>query len=150
VEVDCDGFRVVLDPPSAPRAEGLSVDFVTGPGGTGFAIENPNEPPKVKQLSATELKAMMDRGVPFELIDVRTEQERAAARIAGSRRLDQETHDYLVALDRDATIVFHCHFGGRSQSAAEHFLQQGFRNVYNLRGGIDAWSQLVDPSVPRY
>jgi len=47
--------------------------------------------------------------------------------------------------------VFHCHHGIRSQSAAEYFLREkGFRNLYNLRGGIDAWSQLVDPSVPRY
>ena len=46
--------------------------------------------------------------------------------------------------------MFHCHHGGRSQRAAEHFLALGFRNVANLAGGIDAWSQEVDPSVPRY
>ena len=48
-------------------------------------------------------------------------------------------------------MLFQCHHGIRSQSAAEYFLrEQGFSNLYNLRGGIDAWSQLVDPSVPRY
>lgn len=47
-------------------------------------------------------------------------------------------------------MVFHCHHGGRSQAAAERFLAQGFQKVYNVRGGIDAWSQTVDPSVPRY
>jgi monothiol glutaredoxin len=47
-------------------------------------------------------------------------------------------------------LVFHCHHGGRSQRAAEHFAALGFTNVWNVAGGIDAWSQEVDPSVPRY
>ena len=53
-------------------------------------------------------------------------------------------------LDRDALIVFQCHHGIRSQNAAEYFRQQGFTNLCNLQGGIDAWSLQVDPSVPRY
>jgi rhodanese-related sulfurtransferase len=110
----------------------------------------PNEPPKVREISATELKAMMDRGAPFELIDVRTPAERATAMIAGSRLLDQETYESLLRMDRSATIAFHCHLGDRSRSAAEHFRQQGFLNLYNVRDGIDGWSRLVDASVPRY
>jgi monothiol glutaredoxin len=47
-------------------------------------------------------------------------------------------------------LVLHCHHGGRSQAAAEHFRSRGFTNVHNLVGGIDAWSTDVDPSVPRY
>jgi len=144
-------MTIRLDPSSARRADGLSIDFVTGPDSAGFTIENPNEPPRVRQISATELKAMMDGRFSFELVDVRTEDERAIAKIEGSRLLNQESHHYLLSLDRNTTIVFHCHHGIRSQSAAEYFLrEEGFRNLYNLRGGIDAWSQLVDPSVPRY
>ena len=109
-----------------------------------------NEPPTVRQLSAPELKAMLDSGVTFELVDVRTEGERAIAKIEGSRLLDKDCHDYLLGLDRSTTIVFQCHHGIRSQSAAEYFLRAGHRNLYNLQGGIEAWSQLVDPSVPRY
>ena len=151
LDVDCGGITILLDPSSARRADGLSIDFVGGPDGAGFAIENPNEPPRVRQISATELKAMMDRRLSFELVDVRTEDERAIAKIEGSRLLNEESHHYLLSLDRNTTIVFHCHHGIRSQSAAEYFLREaGFRNLYNLRGGIDAWSQLVDPSVPRY
>ena len=97
-----------------------------------------------------ELKAMMDRGTPFELIDVRTPAERATAMIAGSRLLDQETYDSLLRMDPSTTIAFHCHLGERSRSAAEHFRQQGFLNLYNLQEGIDGWSRFVDPSVPRY
>jgi monothiol glutaredoxin len=106
--------------------------------------------PAIQQLSAPELKAMIDSGVSFELVDVRTEEERAIARIEGSRLLDKAYHDYLLGLDRNTTIVFQCHHGIRSQFAAEYCQHEGFRNLYNLRGGIDAWSQLVDPSVPRY
>ena len=151
VEVDCGGITLLLDPLSAQRAEGLSIDFLSGPEGSGFEIEHPNAPPRVKQISAAELKAMMDRAVPFELVDVRTEEERSIAKIEGSRLLNEEGHAYLLTLDRNTTIVFHCHHGIRSQAAAEYFLRGvGFRNLYNVRGGIDAWSEIVDPSVPRY
>jgi monothiol glutaredoxin len=109
-----------------------------------------HEPPPIQQLSAPELKALLDRGTAIELVDVRTEQERATAIIAGSRLLDQAYHDALLLRDRDTPIVFQCHHGIRSQQAAEYFRREGFRNLYNLRGGIDAWSLLVDPSVPRY
>jgi monothiol glutaredoxin len=151
LDVDCGGITIRLDPSSARRADGLSIDFLGGPDAAGFTIENPNEPPRVRQISATELKAMMNRGLSFELVDVRTEDERVIAKIDGSRLLNEESHHYLLSLDRNTTVVFHCHHGIRSQSAAEYFLREaGFRNLYNLRGGIDAWSQLVDPSVPRY
>lgn len=104
----------------------------------------------IQQLSAPELKQMIDSGVPFELVDVRTDEERALASIDGARLFDRAYHDHLLALDRGTTLVFQCHHGIRSQSAAEYFLGLGFDRLFNLRGGIDAWSQLVDPSVPRY
>jgi|SRR5476649_1162577 monothiol glutaredoxin len=110
----------------------------------------PDQPPMIRQLSAPDLKELIDSGAPFELVDVRTEWERDIARIEGSRLLDQAYHDYLLTLDRNTTIVFQCHHGIRSQSAAEYCLGEGFANLFNLRGGIDAWSQLVDPAVPRY
>ena len=93
---------------------------------------------------------MIDSGASFELVDVCTEEERAIAKIDRSRLLDQQYYDYLLGLDRNTAIVFQCHHGIRSQSAAEHCLREGFRNLSNLRGGIDAWSQLVDSSIPRY
>ena len=104
----------------------------------------------IRQISAIELKAMKDSGAAFELVDVRTEGERAVAYIEGAQLLDQALHDRLLTLDRGTPIVFQCHHGIRSQSAADYFLQKGFTNLYNLQGGIDAWSQRVDPSVPRY
>jgi monothiol glutaredoxin len=53
-------------------------------------------------------------------------------------------------LPKDTPIAFFCHHGNRSRGAAEHFLKQGFTNIYNLAGGIDAWSREVEPTVPRY
>jgi monothiol glutaredoxin len=93
---------------------------------------------------------MFESGTPIELVDVRTHEERAMAAIDASRLLDQSYHDELLLRDRDTPLVFQCHHGVRSQHAAEYFRAQGFRNLYNLRGGIDAWSVLVDPSIPRY
>ena len=104
----------------------------------------------ILQLSAPELKTLIEGEQPLELVDVRTAEECAIARIARARLLDQEYYQELLARDRDTLIVFQCHHGIRSQSAAEHFEAAGFRNLYNLQGGIDAWSRLVDPSVPRY
>ena len=109
-----------------------------------------HEPPPIRQLSAPDLKALLESGTAIELVDVRTEAERAIAAIDGSRLLDQAYHDELLLRDRETLIVFQCHHGIRSQHAAAYFQREGFRNLYNLRDGIDAWSLLVDPSVPRY
>jgi len=109
-----------------------------------------NEAPPIRQVSAPELKALIESGAPFELVDVRTDDERAFASIQGFRLLDRAYHDALLGLDRQTLLVFQCHHGIRSQQAAEYFRRQGFINLCNLQGGIDAWSLLVDPSVPRY
>ena len=104
----------------------------------------------IRQISAPELRQLLDAGTPLVLVDVRTDQERAIAHIEGSQLLTQDTYQELLALDRATPLVFQCHHGIRSQSAAEHFVQQGFVDVANLAGGIEAWSLLVDPTVPRY
>ncbi len=148
IEVPTNGPTLWMDPASARRADGLSIDFVTGDGG-GFKIENPNEPPKVKQIAAPELKAMLERG-EITLFDVRPSSERDIASIAAAHALDAQGQALLFSLDRGAAVAFHCHHGVRSQDAASQLIGEGFRNVYNLKGGIDAWSNLVDPSVPRY
>jgi monothiol glutaredoxin len=82
------------------------------------------------------------------VVDVRTEEERAVARIDGSRLLDHAYHDASPARSRHADRV-PVHHGVRSQYAAKYFRQHGFRNLYSLAGGIDASSLLVDPAVPR-
>jgi monothiol glutaredoxin len=149
IEVKVGDLSIFLDPASALRADGMSIDFVNGPHGAGFKLENPNEPPKVKSLSAVEVKKMLDEG-KVTLFDVRPEAERAVASIAQARSLDAEGMAALLAMPKDAPIAFHCHHGVRSRNAAEKILREGFRNLYNLEGGIDAWSATVDRAVPRY
>jgi monothiol glutaredoxin len=105
----------------------------------------------ITQITAPELRAMLDRGEPLELVDVRTEEESAIAAIDGARLFSESTHQHLLGLDRATPVVFQCHHGIRSQAAAEYYLREhGFQNLFNLDGGIDAWSRLVDPNVPRY
>jgi monothiol glutaredoxin len=81
---------------------------------------------------------------------VRTEKERATAKLPGTKLLDDAQMAAIEKLPRETPLAFHCHHGGRSRAAAEHFLKLGFKTVYNMAGGIEAWSKDVDPSVPRY
>ena len=150
VAVQANGLTVLVDRGSCGRADGLSIDVVESADGPGFKLENPNAPNAVRQLTPRELAAKREAREPFHLFDVRTAEEEAQARIEGARLVTQEVAGEIERLDKDAVLVFHCHHGGRSQKAAEHFASLGFRNVYNLAGGIDAWSREIDPNVPRY
>jgi monothiol glutaredoxin len=148
VELTVQGLTLYLDAASARRADGISIDFIAGEQ-AGFKIDNPNQPARVLPLTPAEIKALLDQGA-VQLFDVRPDHERALASISAARPLDEAGQQYLLSLDRQAPIAFLCHHGMRSQSAAEQLIGEGFRNVYNVRGGIHAWSETVDPSVPRY
>ena len=148
--VESSGVAVYVDRASAARLDGASIDFVNDAQGGGFQIASPHEPPKVRALSVTELKAMLDRKEPLQLWDVRPESERQVASIAAAKMLDEAAMKSLEQADKSTTLVLHCHHGGRSQRVAEQLVKNGWKRVFNLTGGIDAWSQSVDPSVPRY
>ncbi|HEY8076307.1 MAG TPA: Grx4 family monothiol glutaredoxin [Labilithrix sp.] len=148
LEIESNGVKVLFDKQSAKRADGVRISWVVD--GGAFKIENPNEPARVKPLTAPELAAWRDQKKAFELFDVRPENERALAKLDFAKALDAAGEKHLLSLPKDAAIVFHCHHGTRSRSAAERVLREGFSNVYNLEGGIDAWSQKIDPKVPRY
>ncbi|OGW82396.1 MAG: molybdenum cofactor biosynthesis protein MoeB [Omnitrophica bacterium RIFCSPHIGHO2_02_FULL_51_18] len=103
------------------------------------------------EISAKELKAKMDREEKFVLIDVREPNEFEINKIPGAKLIPLGTLPERVSeLDSADEIVIHCHFGGRSAKACELLQKIGYKKVKNLAGGIDAWSQDVDPSVPRY
>ncbi len=102
-------------------------------------------------VTPPELKQWQDEGRGFVLLDVRTPQEHSLASIPGARLIPlQELARRVEELDREADIVVHCHHGQRSERAAAFLRGQGFATVRNLVGGIDAWSEQVDPGVPRY
>ncbi len=102
-------------------------------------------------ITVRELKARMDKGDKIFLLDVREPHEYSLAKIEGSVLipLGQVPHS-LKQLDPTAEIVAYCHKGMRSADAVGFLLQQGFSNVKNLIGGIEAWSIEIDQSVPRY
>ncbi len=150
VTVESGGITLQLDRASAARAEGVTIDFIEDASGAGFKIENPNRPAQVRQIDAKALKALLDSGKITAFYDVRTEKERGVAKIDGAKLLDDDAMKEAESLAKDTHIAFHCHHGNRSRAAAEHFIKEGFTNVYNLAGGIDAWSRDVDAKVPRY
>ena len=151
IRVESNGVTVLFDVASAQKAKGLSVDVEETVQGTAFRIDNPNAPSPVGRMSPAELVAARRAADDAPtLVDVRTSDERARAVIDGSILLDDEGLRTVSALPKDTKLVFYCHTGVRSMSAAEHFRAEGFTDVHNLEGGIDAWSREADPSVPRY
>jgi monothiol glutaredoxin len=116
--------------------------------GRGLVIENPNAPPKVRELAPADAAARLAAGT-LTLVDVRPAQERALAALAGGFQTLDNGAAALEALPKDTPLAFLCHHGGRSAQAAEHFRQLGFREVHNVTGGIDAWAD-VDTSIPKY
>ena len=103
-----------------------------------------------RNLSVADADARARDG-SITLVDVRPPAERDIAAVtAPFQGLEDGGLERLLALPKDAPLAFLCHHGGRSAQAAMYFAQQGFSDVYNVVGGIDAWSLEVDPAVPRY
>ena len=103
------------------------------------------------EIGVTQLKEKLDRGDNFVLIDVREPREYRICSIPGSMLIPLgELPRRIGELDRTAEIVVHCKSGGRSAQACGVLRRAGFERVRNLAGGILAWSDKVDPSVPKY
>ncbi len=145
VVVVTSGLTIAMDPRTARRADGLTIDWVEGPSGAGFKLENPNESSPLRRLRPADVLRMLRERSAFVLIDARPAVERARAAIGAARPLDDE----LESLPRDANLVFVGHHSSDGQRAARRFFERGFRNVAYVVGGIDAWSTL-DPEIPRY
>jgi monothiol glutaredoxin len=144
-----NGLEVRFDAASAQRARGASIDWTRTPHGEGLAIFLPQAPQAIRSLDVHQLKQRMQAG-DITVVDVRPEQDRAFAPFAGAEPFTPETHARLTALPKDAALAFICHHGNSSRNAAEHFREHGFTNLWNVEGGIDAWSVEIDPSIPRY
>jgi monothiol glutaredoxin len=150
IAVEHDGIRAQFDMASARRAQGLTIDWVDDERGRGLVIDNPNAPPQVKTMAVVEANARAAAG-SLTLIDVRPPEERALAAVnVPFSVFDGDALSHLEALPKDTPLAFLCHHGGRSAQAAEHFRGLGFREVYNVEGGIEAWALEADEHVPRY
>lgn len=147
---EVDGLKIHLDLASAPRAQGLEIDWVEDARGAGLSVRNPNAPSAVKSLSVQALQQRIAAG-DIDVIDVRPAADRATAPFPHPHRvLDATSMATLGALPKDTPLAFLCHHGNSSRQAAEQFRTLGFREIYNVEGGIDAWSQQIDPGVARY
>jgi rhodanese-related sulfurtransferase len=105
----------------------------------------------VREVSVTELKQRRDRGECPVVVDVREAWEVQLASIPGVVHLPMnEIPARFAELDRNAETIVMCHAGGRSMRVAQFLAQKGFANVANLSGGIAAWSEEVDATVPQY
>ncbi len=103
------------------------------------------------EISVRDLSQRIAEPNPPVVLDVREPQEIAIARFPGAVEIPmQEIPSRMGELDPNAEIFVLCHHGMRSAHVAGHLIQQGFTRIGNVTGGIDAWSLLVDPSVPRY
>ena len=108
-------------------------------------------PAPVGELEPREVKAKLDRGESFVLIDVREPHEWQIGRIDGARLIPLgDLPKRLHELDPSAEIVMHCKMGGRSAQAVALLKERGFGKVWNMKGGILLWSDQVDASVPKY
>ena len=150
VVTEAAGIRLHLDLASVPRARGLRIDWVEDARGAGLAIHNPNAPATVKPMGVQQLHDHIIAGT-IDVIDVRPAAERALAPFPHPHDvLDEDSRERLEALPKDLPLAFLCHHGNSSRQAAEYFRGLGFHDLYNVEGGIDAWSAQIDPSVPRY
>lgn len=103
------------------------------------------------QHDVQQLQQRLDNGDKFILLDVREPNEYAFAHILGSLHIPlRQIPERMQELDNQLDIVVMCHHGMRSQQACLFLEQYGFSQLYNLKGGIDAWSLNCDPTVPRY
>jgi molybdopterin/thiamine biosynthesis adenylyltransferase/rhodanese-related sulfurtransferase len=105
---------------------------------------------RVPEITVQELRERLDDDLGVSVLDVREPHEYEVANI-GARLIPLgELPERLIELDKDETIAVHCKTGGRSARAVKLLQEAGFENVYNVKGGITAWSEEIDPSVPKY
>jgi adenylyltransferase/sulfurtransferase len=115
----------------------------------------PPVPSAVPEITVQQLKEMQQSGAKLFLLDVRQPWENQQAQLPDSvleplNRLASNLDGLRPQVPKGATVVVYCHHGMRSQVGADILIKAGFKNVVSLKGGIDAYSALIDPSVPRY
>jgi len=148
ITAEADGIRVQFDLAGARRADGLRIDWADDGRGRGLVIENPNAPPPVRAISPEDAAYRRKVGT-LRIVDVRPAAERALASLPGDVLDLDHGMDAIDALPKNTPLAFLCHHGNRSHQAAEHFRQQGFLDVYNIVGGIDAWAA-IDDTIAKY
>jgi rhodanese-related sulfurtransferase len=112
-----------------------------------------DESPKLPiEITPAEVSELLKAGLPVRLIDVREPAEHAICHIEGATLIPmQYIPTRLQELDNPETrLILFCHHGARSLSVADWLRRQGVENCQSMTGGIDLWSERIDPEVPRY
>jgi adenylyltransferase/sulfurtransferase len=105
----------------------------------------------MKEITVTELKAMIDNNEDFQLIDVREPHEAEICQIGGELIPMGEVMDNLDRISTTKKVVIHCRSGARSGAIAQALeAQRGYENIYNLKGGILAYADQIDSSLTKY
>lgn len=104
----------------------------------------------MKSVTVKELKAMMDSGEDFQLIDVREPNEVEVASLGGVLIPLATVPLHTEKFEKEKKVIVHCRSGKRSANAVNYMEQQGYDNLYNLEGGILAWADEIDPSMSKY
>jgi rhodanese-related sulfurtransferase len=105
----------------------------------------------MKEKTVSELKAMIDGGEDFQLIDVREPHEYDICHLHSTLIPMNEVPDRIAEISKDKPVVIHCRSGARSARIVEYLEQAGgYQNLYNLRGGILAWADEIDHSMAKY
>jgi sulfur-carrier protein adenylyltransferase/sulfurtransferase len=104
----------------------------------------------VPEITVQELEALRDAKADFIVLDVRNPDEYQICNLNGLLIPLAELPQRLDELDKNKQIIIHCHAGGRSRRATEYLIQQGFSQVYNLKGGITAWANEIEPTMRKY
>lgn len=105
----------------------------------------------MKEITVQELKSMIDNGEDFQLIDVREPYEYDIANIGGLLIPVAHILDNHEKISRDKTVVIHCRSGKRSELAIKNLEEKfGFKNLFNLKGGILAYIDEIDPTLTKY
>ena len=149
VRAQSNGIDILMDVGTAQRARGIRIDWAETMQGAGLAIDNPNAPAAVQELSVEDLKSRLDAN-DIVVVDVRPADERAQASLKQPFRTLDDGIGALADLPKDTAIAFLCRTGGRSARAAEQFRAHGYTKVYNVTGGINAWARAIDSSLTPY
>lgn len=114
--------------------------------------QQPETKPTMEEITAKELKERLDKGDDIQIIDVREPHEYEIGRLPDSKLIPLgQVLNRMNEIDPERETVVHCKMGGRSAKAIDALKRSGFQgHLLNLQGGITAWSNDVDPSVPKY
>ena len=104
----------------------------------------------MQEVTVQQLKSMMDNKEDFQLIDVREEYEKDICEIGGELIPMGEVADNMDKISKDKKVVVHCRSGKRSASIIQMLEQHGYKNLYNLKGGILAWADEIDTTISKY